>query len=441
MTSIITVRRPARRLGSRATAGLVLAGVAAVYAGTANFSARQSFDTIAAALAAWRLANFGDLDLTAFQGWADWIVPVGDTWVSNRFPGPIAWGAPFYALTPSAEPTVAPAALAAVVATTLALTCLYAAVTPVTGGPAAAVSVVALGLGTPLWSVSADALWSHAPAALCLSAAVLARSKARWGLAGLALGAAVLCRPHLLVAGLVLVLLAVVRERRARPALVVLAGLACGVTALVLYNAAVYGTPSILGGYTAAHAQVSGVGPAAFAENLLGAVLSPSRGLAVYSPFLLVLLPWGRAAWREAPPWVRDSALAGLGYALVQLWLIRFTGGSRFYSGRVLIEPLVLAGPLLAVTLRNATSRAGARRVVAIAVAASVLAIGAGAVSNFGLDRELRPWTDFLLVPAAAALTPLQLLALVVLAVGCAVLTWRVAGREGPVRPSSSAIP
>ncbi|NNC41124.1 MAG: hypothetical protein HKN95_10570, partial [Acidimicrobiia bacterium] len=77
------------------------------------------------------------------------------------------------------------------------------------------------------------------------------------------------------------------------------------------------------------------------------------RGFLLWSPFLLVLIPGLRAAWKAAPAWVRGSALGGLVYLLVQYKANRFSGGGGFFTYRYPLEALTAAAPLLYLSYRE----------------------------------------------------------------------------------------
>ena len=84
-----------------------------------------------------------------------------------------------------------------------------------------------------------------------------------------------------------------------------------------------------------------------YVRNIGMALFSPTRGLLVWSPFLIVLLPGLPAAWRAAPSWVRGGALGGLVYLLVQYKANRYSGGDGFAAYRYPLEALTASAPLL----------------------------------------------------------------------------------------------
>jgi hypothetical protein len=392
------VTRPALQ---QLRAALTISSLATLYLVTANFTSQQSYDTIATALPAWQLAQHHNLDLTAFQGWADWIIPVQDHWVSNRFPGTILFAAPFYLLPGAGQsaPALWPAALAAVVSVTAAILLLYKAVRE-TAPTLAFAMTMAFAVGTPAWSVAADALWTHGPALLALACVLLGLSRDKPVPVFFGLAFAILCRPHLAVAGLVIAIYVLVTRRGWAWRLLPAAGIALGAIALLAYNAVVYGRITALGGYAADNAPIGGVGLRELPLNVLGALISPSRGVFLYTPVLLVVVPIALSSWRFAPPWVRAATLGGVSYLAVQLYLIRFSGGNRFYSYRVPLESLMLCWPLFTIAASRLVC-ASKRWVLVLTVVISTVITGIGATTNFISTVGISAWQQVDLVEAA----------------------------------------
>jgi hypothetical protein len=142
---------------------------------------------------------------------------------------------------------------------------------------------------TAAWSTASRALWQHSPALLCTSLALLACVRSRddkrylW-LLGAALGLGFTMRPTVAVAVVVLGVWSVVEHRR-EAWRVAVAGAAVAVP-FVAVNLAAYGSvlaPYYAGGRSLGHHVRIG-----FAESLLVQLVSPSRGLFVYTPFFLL---------------------------------------------------------------------------------------------------------------------------------------------------------
>jgi alpha-1,2-mannosyltransferase len=149
-----------------------------------------------------------------------------------------------------------------------------------------------------------------------------------------------------------------------------------GAVLLIAYNGVLFGRWSIsngheLGGEMAV--RLSDV-PA----NVVGALLSPSRGALFFYP-ILILVPFTIvSAWRASQSWERSAAVAGLLVLLVQLSLNRYSGGDTFFGPRLLIEPLMLASPLLARSVAMYSATRGNRFTTMLVTTGIVIhAIGA----------------------------------------------------------------
>jgi len=191
----------------------------------------------------------------------------------------------------------------------------------------AAVGALTFGLGTCAWSVSSQLLWQQTPALffLALGAWCLAGAEARPRFAaycGMAFGMATLCRStaaiSTLAVGLYLLYLALWPAvlSRLRPGaervefnwrpvpLYVLGGLPFALL-LGAYNAYYLGSPYASGQRSAAEKiDMVQKGATSFfqtplAEGLAGLLLSPSRGLFVYSPVLALGLVGAVMAWKS----------------------------------------------------------------------------------------------------------------------------------------------
>jgi hypothetical protein len=202
-------------------------------------------------------------------------------------------------------------------------------------------------LGTGVWSVAADSLWQHGPAMLWIIAGTLLSVEHRlWS--GLAFGAGVLTRPHTALVAAGNGLYQAWQTRRLRPALQIGIGAGLGLIALVAFNAVVFGSPSISGGYSSAFAdRATSLNLFTWGKNIVLTLVDPARGLLAYSPFLLILAPGLPAAWRKAPDWIRGSAIGGLAYLLLQLKANRYSGGDTFWGYRYPLEMLAATAPLL----------------------------------------------------------------------------------------------
>lgn len=180
----------------------------------------------------------------------------------------------------------------------------------------------AYGLGTCAFSVSSQTLWQHAPntfflalGAWLFTAPGLSGRRALG--AGLAFGAATVCRPP---SGLLVVFGAAYLALRARKQLLpFLGGAVPGLGFLAAYNFFFLGSPFAFGQSVRA-GEVAGEAGALKTplwEGALGLVASPSRGLFVYSPFLVLSLAGAVLVWRGA----RHEKLRPLSVAALALFL------------------------------------------------------------------------------------------------------------------------
>jgi hypothetical protein len=367
-----------------------------IYAVTANWTTLQSNDSRSAALAGWQVATSGSLAMD--PSWpADaisWGAEGRDGRVySNRFPGIIAIAIVAYAgatatgfvTEDSPHPYLVPlwpattAAIAIVIAAVVLTYRVFRALEIPRWVAGAGTAFVAL--GTPVWSVSADALWTHGLTHLLLLGGLVSLQRGRLTTTGVWLALAVTVRPHLLVVGVALAL----RQPSWRSAIRLLVPTAVGILVVAIYSFGVFGQVLPAAGYA-----VDALGenaplrsPRTLLSNLLAWISDPLRGVAIYVPLAALALPGLPAAWREAPAWVRDAAVAGLAYAAVQLSLIRASGGTFFFGHRTTIEALVLAAPLLLLSIHRLSTRLPLARVaITLVVLLSIATHAFGALAH-----------------------------------------------------------
>ena len=205
---------------------------------------------------------------------------------------------------------------------------------------AAAGLAFAYAFGTGIWSVACRGLWQHGPAALFLSAALWAvcrRDGRGRGLvcAGASLALAVLCRPSTLL--LAVPLAAVAAWRRPKSLLFLALGAAVPAGLHVWYCAAYLGTPWS-SGFWNPFPEVSNFSGRPLA-GLAGLLISPSRGLLVFSPFFLFAIPGffrGIRSKRQRPLALAIAAGIAGTIGLYSFWTTWWGGHSFGY--RFLIE-------------------------------------------------------------------------------------------------------
>ena len=393
------------RAQRRTVAAYLFYGSLLVFVLTAAYR-QQSIDTISTYIPAWQLATHGNLTVDRFADPQLWFVHCHGRLVSNRFPGAVLFATPFYFLLDHSDrPLPLVGNLAAATATAAAVTTLFLLLSRMANRRTALAGALLFAFGTPTWAVSGHALSTHGPAQLCLLLGLLALASGHSLLAGLAVGGAVLTRPHLVLVAVAVVLGLTWRHRSVRPALPLALGSSAGVIALLVYNRLLYGGWTALGAYSspAAGAGTStvrsglgGVGPVGFLQNLAGVLVSPGRGVLVLTPFLLLLLPGLPAAWLAGPSWARHAAAGGLLYLTAQLWWDNFWGGYGFFSYRLPLETLTLTAPLLLLAYQGWTAQRPWRRrsfTALVAVSVGFQALGVMAPSNGWQPASV--WTTF----------------------------------------------
>jgi hypothetical protein len=224
----------------------------------------------------------------------------------------------------------------------------------------AAIVALGFGLGTNIWALASQTLWQHESVLAGLTMALFyltAPTVTTGGLwiASFGLGLAGWARPQVAPAVAILALCLITRRERFRwldlLALVPLA--ACGAIAVWL-NMRWFGHPlGAVPHLEALHPAVHGVDGSLSRspfQNGLGLLFSPSRGLVIFSPIVLVALLSLRHAWNEGPrggvlTWCWLAAIAQFAlYSGYSVWWAGYTYGPRY-----LIDVLPLLVPLAAV--------------------------------------------------------------------------------------------
>ena len=280
------------------------------------------------------------------------------------------------------------------------------------------------GLGTSVWSTASLAIWTHTPAVLGFAVALWALTAGRAGLAGVAAAAACFARPATAPAAALLGLYLLHRtlhgewastaagQRRADlfrfAAAAAFAGLAGILYNYWLFANFVGGAPfrtEIWFQELGTRDMFAGSLPVGFA----GLTVSPSRGLLIYSPIVLVAAYGAIRAWRsplmsgataarfdraDAILLTRYVSLAAVAILLTYAKFIAWWGGHG-YGPRYLTDAMPFVGLLFApgfLVLLQSHSRASLGKIAATAALIYSISIqGIGAFcwpSSWTLDAE-----------------------------------------------------
>jgi len=411
-------------------AGTVFLACLLVY--LANGKTIWSGDTLPARYLPLSILREGNFDLDEFPFLRDiekfprqWFIRYANGHVLSDYPvGAALLALPFY--VPSALGTVAAEAhlveelekLAAASTVALSAAVLYLTLRRLTTAGAALVITAAYALGTTSLSESSQALWQHGASQLGLAATlyclVRGRREPRWvAVAGLPLAFAIISRPSDLLLAVPLGLYVLIHHTRQLPGF-----LAAGVPAVAFqlwYNASAFGNPFRMQFFSSATGAVRDLSggwawTTPLGAGLAGVLVSPGRGLLVYSPFVLFSALGMLLVWRRGGDRLLRYAVPGV-VAVVLLYSrwINWWGGSS-YGPRLLADlSPVLALFLYPVVPMLARSRA-LRTAFIVLVAWSVGAHAIGAFvddrswnwnGNMDVDRfpeRLWSWTDNQLV-------------------------------------------
>lgn len=385
----------------------VLIFLAVLTAYLANGRTIGAGDTLPAAYLPWSLLQQGNFDLDEFRILHDEsavrIYPLLDGipyylqyrnghYFSAYTPGPGVLALPVY-LVPVVLGVKADSAwagrlekLSAAIITALSVVFLFWALRGVTRPGWALVIALVYALGTSSLSMSSQGLWQHGPSQLCLSLVlyflVKGLSEDRYlGYAGLPMAAAVVMRSTDLL--LVLPVAAwIVWAHRARARSLVLWALPPA-AALAAYYAAYFGTTDHGPGHTTAPAWALFAGMP-LSEGLSGLLVSPSRGLFVYSPVLLFSLAGMIAVWRRGPALWRALSLGPpMVVLLVSKWITWWGGHS--WGPRLLAD----IDPVLCFVLYPVIPYLDRRRLAkAVFVVLALWSVAAHALGAWLYDRR-----------------------------------------------------
>jgi len=225
---------------------------------------------------------------------------------------------------------------------------VFAALTCLVDPRSAALATVVYIAGTAVVTVLGQGMWQHTGATLCLSFGLwglFAETSWRRGLiVGIATGATIAARPIDIVVAAPLVLALLVEDRRA--VWVVACGMAGPLLAAACYNDTVLGSP-LATGY-GNEASLGWTTP--FLTGFTGLLVSPGRGLLLFSP-ILALAAWAvlrlpRASQHRRTIMILMTGAAGLLIVMSRWWA--WYGGMSF-GPRMLSDSLPIWGIALGV--------------------------------------------------------------------------------------------
>jgi len=293
------------------------------------------------------------------------------------------------------------AALTASVLTAAAVALVFVALTRIVPPVVAVIAALALGLGTNYWTHVSRTLWAHETVAFGVALALWAWLKPAPELrprdviaGGIGLAMAGAARPQVapMIAVLLLWLVARVGVRRAIAASAIIASAAAIVlvTNVVWFGHALGATPALYSAQeTIAHG-TTGPFNAAPWVGAAGLLVSPSRGLFVFSPVWLV-------AFAGLGPLARVDRQFGL-RSLVVASLVQFVVYSAFsvwwgghtFGPRYMLDVLIPLSPVLALGLARARgSRATAwPALILLAWSIGVAGLGAFVYPNDGWNTD-----------------------------------------------------
>lgn len=356
-----------------------------------------SLDSKSADFAAWHLASHGTpwldgVSLPMFHHHDNvsvWMIdaPNGHA-VIARSPGVVAASLPLYWAAGRGAFSTVPGGLSAALITAGALALLFVTLRRRLTTQRALTCTLAFGFATPVWSVAANGMWPHTLTVFGICGMAWAASTGRWWWVGIFGGITLWGRLHAAV--IVAALGVLLGIRRRSPSLIVQIAVVSGSFLLLMcvWTRWMYGTWDPTVSYNAgAYADYAGEHPVTL-SNQAGFWVAPDRGILVWTPVILLLLPAVVRSWRTLPDWSRSAIWGGLAYTLLQGVLNRFSGGDAFYGYRLELELLACATPALAFASTQMVPRVQA--LAGALVGVQLLAISIGSIG----DGNMLPGED-----------------------------------------------
>jgi hypothetical protein len=400
-------------------------------------------DAVSAQVESWQISHGSPWLDQAYAAhahlWANlWISPnPSGHMVAHRSPGVILFGIPAYLVARIFTPgfSVVPGGITAALLSTLSAVLIYRVVRDLVSHRAGLIAAAAFALATPMWTVSADGMWPHTITVLALAGAARAVQTERWWLLGICGGIGLWGRIHVSV---IIAILAVgLAFARRSPRIAVVTGtiglLSTGLSSVWCHW--LYDTWNPGGPYNAVAIAQGAAQKSAnhLITNELGLFFSLDRGLFVWTPVLVVLMPQAVRAWRHSADWVRLLVVGGVVYTLIQGAGDFFQGGSFFYGYRLDLELMTCLVPLYALAFVAAGRMVKVVASGLLGLQFAAMAIGAPPTTRFFLPSD-KAWTHNSFVFAIQQFPELSLLA-----IGCVVASMIAAAKMTSEREQASS--
>ncbi len=397
-------------------------------------------DAFTADFAAWHIAMTGEPvpDISDFPLLDDniiretWIVETADGREAvGRAPGVIAVAVPAYALARRGRSAAMPGAITAALLSAAAVALFHVLLRGHIGTRRALVAAGLFGLATPVWSVSADAMWPHTLTTLGIVGMAWAADRGRWWLVGSSV--ACCCGDGCTRRSSARWSASGWRGRGSGPR----SPSGPGSRRVPRSRWCRCGRAGCTARGTRPRAIAQATSPARrratpLTRSTTSASSSPPTGDCCGGrPLLLVLGPTAWRRRRDLPDWSRWLASGGAAYVVSQAVLNRFSGGDHFYGYRTSLELVVCLAPALALASPYLSERAR-RWFVPVAVLQVVL-IAPGAISDDMYVPVRDVWWRNAFVDALV-LRPTELLPLVAATMACVLAVVRVLHTTAVVR-------